>query len=433
MGILDRLRHGYDAFLGRDPTPVKVQGWGYSTRPDRPRFHRGNERSIVTAVYNRIAMDVASIDLKHVNCDINWMYKDDRASSLNNCLTVEANLDQTARAFLQSAVMAMLDDGSVALVPTVTSEVPKRPGSFDIEEMRAAKIVEWHPESVTVDIYNPHTGKHENREFLKKFICIVENPFYAVMNEPNSTLQRLIRKLAILDDIDERAGSGKLDLIIQLPYVVKTQSRREQAENRRKDIENQLKDSKYGIAYTDGTERITQLNRSLDNTLNAQVEYLTNLFFAQLGITQEIMNGTASESVMQNYFSRTIEPIISAITDEMNRKFLTKTARSQHQSVMFFRDPFELVPASVLSDIGERFTRNAILSSNEVRAIIGYRPVDTEEANELSNKNIKQPGTLPNPYGEEMEGEATGGFMENLAADADRYNVSANPAADSGG
>ena len=433
MGLRDRLKHSWDAFLGRDPTSMvgspqsNIIGYGFSTQPDRPRFHRGNERSIVTAVYTRIAMDVASVDLRHVDCDENGMFIAERDSGLDNCLSVEANLDQTGRVFMQSAVMNMFDEGVVALVPTVTSQIPKNPASYDIEQMRVGKIVAWHPESVTIDVYNHHTGKHVIKEFLKRYVAIVKNPFYAVMNEPNSTLQRLIRKLAILDDIDERAGAGKLDLIIQLPYVIKTQSRREQAENRRKDIETQLKDSKYGIAYTDGTERITQLNRSVDNTLNTQVEYLTGLLFSQLGMTQEILNGTASEIVMQNYYARTIEPIVSAFTDEMTRKFLTKTARSKHQSIMFFRDPFELVPVSTLGDIADRFTRNAILSSNEIRALIGYKPVDEEIANELSNKNIRQEGTLPLP----MEGEEG---MDEYANGEEQYqdSASAEPAVDAG-
>lgn len=403
MGILTRIQHGWDAFLGRDPTPVSVNtyGWTYSTRPDRPVFTRGNERSIVTAVYNRIAMDAAAINIRHVTTDEQGKFKDVRDSGLNNALSIEANLDQTGRSFLQDVVMSMLDEGVVAIVPTVTTTFPKNPGAFDIDEMRVAKILEWRPESVVVDIYNPHTGKHVKKEFLKKFVCIVENPFYAIMNEPNSTLKRLIRKLSLLDNVDEQNGAGKLDLIIQLPYVIKTQSRREQAENRRKDIETQLAGSKYGIAYTDGTERVTQLNRSVDNTLPTQVLDLKTQFYSQLSITEKVMNGTATETEMQNYYTRTIEPIISAITDEMTRKFLTKTARSQHQSIMFFRDPFELVPVSSLADIADRFTRNEILSSNEVRALIGYKPVDTKEANALMNKNIKnkEPGTQPNMDG----------------------------------
>ena len=402
MGIMQRLQHGWDAFLGRDPTPIQ-QSYGpyYTYRPDRPVFTRGNERSIVTAVYNRIAMDAAAINIKHVTTDEQGNFKAVKDSGLNTCLTVEANLDQTGRAFIQDVVMSMLDEGVVAIVPTVTTTTPKNPGAFDIEQMRVAKILEWRPQSVIVDIYNHHTGQHVKKEFLKQFICICENPFFAIMNEPNSTLKRLIRKLALLDNVDEQNGAGKLDLIIQLPYVIKTQSRREQAENRRKDIEMQLAGSKYGIAYTDGTERVTQLNRSVDNTLPAQVLDLKAQFYTQLSITEKVMNGTATEVEMQNYYTRTIEPILSAITDEMSRKFLTKTARSQLQAIRFFRDPFELVPVNALADIADRFTRNEILSSNEVRAIIGYKPVDTKEANALMNKNIRQrePGTQPNMDG----------------------------------
>lgn len=399
MGLLTRIQHGWDAFLGRDPTPARMGYYpvSYAHRPDRVTFSRGNERSIVTAVYNRIAMDAAAINVKHVVTDKQGNFKEEKDSGLNNCLKVEANLDQTGRAFLQDVVMSMLDEGAVAIIPTVTTTTPKNPGAFDVEEMRTGKILEWRPESVVVDLYNPHTGQHVQKEFLKRFVCIIENPFYAIMNEPNSTLKRLIRKLALLDNVDEQNGAGKLDLIIQLPYVIKTQSRREQAENRRKDIEMQLAGSKYGIAYTDGTERITQLNRSVDNTLPTQVQDLKAQFYTQLSITEKVMNGTASDAEMQNYYTRTIEPILSAITDEMTRKFLTKTARSQLQAIKFYRDPFELVPVNSLADIADRFTRNEILSSNEVRAIIGYKPVNTEEANTLMNKNIKnrEPGTQP--------------------------------------
>lgn len=399
MGLLTRIQHGWDAFLGRDPTPARMGYYpvSYAHRPDRVTFSRGNERSIVTAVYNRIAMDAAAINVKHVVTDKQGNFKEEKDSGLNNCLKVEANLDQTGRAFLQDVVMSMLDEGAVAIIPTVTTTTPKNPGAFDVEEMRTGKILEWRPESVVVDLYNPHTGQHVQKEFLKRFVCIIENPFYAIMNEPNSTLKRLIRKLALLDNVDEQNGAGKLDLIIQLPYVIKTQSRREQAENRRKDIEMQLAGSKYGIAYTDGTERITQLNRSVDNTLPTQVQDLKAQFYTQLSITEKVMNGTASDAEMQNYYTRTIEPILSAITDEMTRKFLTKTARSQLQAIKFYRDPFELVPVNALADIADRFTRNEILSSNEVRAIIGYKPVNTEEANALMNKNIKNraPGTQP--------------------------------------
>ena len=410
MGLLNRLQHGWDAFLGRDPTPVRPY-YGMSTgyRPDRVVFSRGNERSIVTAVYNRIAMDAAAIQFLHVNTDEQGNFLSERESDLNNCLKVEANVDQTGTAFIQDVVMSMFDEGAVAIVPTVTNTFPKNPGAYDIVEMRVAKIIDWFPDSVTVDIYNPHTGKHEHRNFLKRFTCIIENPFYAVMNEPNSTLKRLIRKLAILDNVDEQNGAGKLDLIIQLPYVIKTPSRREQAENRRKDIEMQLSGSKFGIAYTDGTERITQLNRAVDNTLPNQILDLKAQFYTQLSITEKIMNGTATEDEMQNYYIRTIVPIVKAISEEMTRKFLTKTARSQKQKIMFFRDPFELVPVTGIADIADRFTRNEILSSNEMRAIIGYRPVDTPEANALMNKNIK----------------ATNGNAEAVDPDNTTSNISA--------
>ena len=401
MGLLSRLKHGYDAFLGRDPTNI-LPGPAYSFRPDRVVYSRGNERSIVTAVYNRIAMDVAAIDIKHVDCDESGRFVSERKDSgLNNCLTLEANLDQTGREFIQDVVTSMFDEGAVAMVPTVTTTFPKRPGAFDINELRTGKIISWKPESVIVDIYNPHTGKHEQKEFLKRFIGIVQNPFYEIMNEPNSTLKRLIYKLALLDDVDKQNGAGKIDIIIQLPFQVRTPARRAQAEERRKAIESQLTNSKYGIAYTDATEHITQLGRSVDNTLPAQIQSLKDQFYAQLAITEDIMKGTASESTMQNYYSRTIEPIVSAIVNEMTRKFLTKTARSQHQAIMFFRDPFELVPVSALADIADRFTRNAILSSNEVRAIIGYKAVDAEDANALRNKNIAASndlGSIPKGY-----------------------------------
>lgn len=433
MGILTRLKHGYDAFMGRDPTEEKPKfiqntyyGSGYGYRPNRSLRNIGNERSIVTAVYNKIAVDAASMDLKHVFTDENGSYMDDKQSQLNYCLTCEANIDQTGRALIQDAVYSMLEEGVVAIVPTVTVTYPKNPGAFDIQELRTAKILQWHPQSVTVDIYNPHSGKHEQLTFDKRFVAIIENPFFAVMNEPNSTLKRLTRKLSLLDNIDEQNGAGKLDLIIQLPYVIKTDTRRTQAENRRKDIEQQLAGSKYGIAYTDGTERITQLNRPIANTLPDQVKELRTQFYAQLSITQAVMNGTANEAEMQNYYTRTIEPIVSAITDELTRKFLTKTARSQHQRISFFRDVFELVPVSVLSDIADRFTRNEILTSNEVRAIIGYRPVNTEEANSLSNKNIKEPGTLPNP-------ELEGGEQVDMGEDQAAYEDPNAAGADAGG
>lgn len=391
MGFINRIQHGWDAFMGRDPTPQRAYYEAVTSyRPDRAMFSRGNERSIVTSVYNRISMDAASIEFMHATVDEQGNFVDERDSRLNNCLKIEANIDQTGTAFIQDVVMSMLDEGCVAIVPTVTTTTPKNPGAFDIEQMRAAKIIEWSPLAVKIEIYNHHTGKYEQRWVQKQLIGIVENPFYEIMNEPNSTLKRLIRKLALLDNVDEQNGAGKLDLIIQLPYVIKTPSRREQAESRRKDIEMQLSSSKFGIAYTDGTERITQLNRAVDNTLPTQVLDLKTQFYTQLSITEQVMNGTATPDEMQNYYTRTIVPIVKAITEEMTRKFLTKTARSQGQRVIFFRDPFELVPVTSIADIADRFTRNEILSSNEMRAIIGYRPVDTPEANALLNKNMNQ-------------------------------------------
>ena len=390
-----RLKHAWNAFFNKDPTR-QVRDWsyygGYSYRPDRVRFHRGVERSIVTAVYNRIALDVASVDMRHVRLDDNNRYEDEIHSGLNNCLSVEANIDQTARAFIQDVVMSMLDEGCVAIVPTDTDTDPEHgtPGSFDIDAMRTGKIIEWYPDSVAVEVYNERTGKKEQIRISKRAVAIVENPLYAVINEPNSTMQRLIRKLNLLDVIDEKNSSGKLDLIIQLPYIIKTEARRKQADNRRIEIERQLAGSKYGIAYTDGTERITQLNRPVENNLMAQIEYLTSMLYSQLGITQGILDGTADDKTMLNYFNRTIEPILSAIADEMKRKFLTKTARTQGQSVEFFRDPFRLVPVSEISEIADKFTRNEIMTSNEIRQVIGMKPSSDPKADELRNKNLSQ-------------------------------------------
>lgn len=401
MGFFDRLQHGWNAFINnRDPTiPYYNYGQSYSYRPDRPRFTRGNERSIVTSLYNRIALDVAAIDVKHCRTDENGRFKGEVNSKLNECLKIEANIDQTSRAFFQDVVMSMLDEGKVAIVPVDTTLDPKITQSYDICTMRTGKIKEWFPRHVKVEVYNDQTGKKEDVVLPKTAVAIIENPLYAVINEPNSTLQRLVKKLALLDVTDEQTASGKLDLIIQLPYVIKTEARREQAENRRKDIEMQLSGSKYGIAYTDGTEKITQLNRSLENNLLKQVEYLTELLYGQLGMTQDVLNGTANEQTMLNYYSRTIEPIISAITDEMKRKFLSKTARSQGQTIMFFRDPFKLVPINNIADIADKFTRNEILSSNEIRQIIGVKPSDDPKADELRNSNLNHPdeGENQNP------------------------------------
>ena len=397
MTIGSRFKSAWNAFFNKDPTPTYNDvGAGTYYRPDRMRFTRGNERSIVTSVLNRIAMDAAAIEIKHVRLDENDRYLTAIDSGLNNCLSVEANVDQTGRAFLQDIVMSMLDEGCVAIVPTHTTTNPETgmTGTYDIDEMRTGKIVEWYPAHVKVQIYNEYLGRKQEMIFPKNAVGIVENPLYAVMNEPNSTLQRLMRKLAILDVVDEQTGSGKLDLIIQLPYIIKTEARRQQAENRRKDIERQLAGSKYGIAYTDGTEKVVQLNRSLENNLMSQIEYLTNLLYSQLGITQEILNGTADEKVMLNYYNRTIEPILSAVVDEMKRKFLTKTARSQSQSIEFFRDPFKLVPVADLAEIADKMTRNEIMTSNELRQIIGMKPSDDPSADELRNKNLSQPSDV---------------------------------------
>lgn len=389
----ERLQHAWNAFFSRDPTDVKLkvfESGGSSYRPDRTRMTRGNERSIVTAVINRIAIDVAAVNIQHVRIDQNGRYKDTCNSGLNNCLNLEANIDQTGRAFVTDIVMSMLDEGVVAAVPVEASLNPRNSASYEIIKMRVGKIVEWYPQAVKVRVYNEDTGRREDVTLLKRQVAIIENPLYAVMNEPNSTLQRLIRKLNLLDVIDEQSGAGKLDLIIQLPYVVKTESRRLQAEKRRKDIEDQLAGSKYGIAYTDGTEKIQQLNRSVDNQLMNQIEYLTSMLYGQLGITDEIIKGTADDKTMLNYFNRTIEPILSAITDEFKRKFLTKTARSQGQSIMFFKDPFKLVPVEQIAEIADKFTRNEIASTNEMRSVIGWKPVDDPRADELRNKNLNK-------------------------------------------
>ena len=391
MGLIDRLQHGWNAFRNRDPTLVSDLGYSYSYRPDRMRFTRGNERTIVTSVYNRIAIDVSGIEIRHCRLDENSRFIEEIKSGLNNCLNLEANIDQTGRAFIQDIVMSMLDEGCVAIVPIDTTFNPKRTNSYDILSMRTGKILEWYPENVRVRVYNDKTGRKEEIVVPKSMIGIIENPLYSVINEPNSTMQRLIRKLALLDVTDEQTASGKLDLIIQLPYVIKTEARRQQAEKRRKDIEMQLASSKYGIAYTDGTEHITQLNRAVENNLMKQIEYLTSMLYSQLGISQEVLDGTADEKTMLNYHNRTIEPIISAIVDELKRKFLTKTARSQGQSIEFFKDPFKLVPVNNIAEIADKFTRNEILTSNEIRQIIGMHPSDDPKADQLVNSNISQP------------------------------------------
>ena len=392
MGFMDRIQRGWNAFRNRDPTTeYRDTGLGYAYRPDRVRFTRGNERSIVTSVYNRIALDVAAINIQHVQLDDNNRFTSVVESGLNSCLNLEANIDQTGRAFVQDIVMSMFDEGCVAVVPVDTTQDPEITDSYDILSMRTGKILEWKPRHVKVRVYNDRTGMKEDILLPKKQVAIIENPLYAVINEPNSTMQRLIRKLCLLDAVDEQSSSGKLDLIIQLPYVVKTEARRQQANDRRKQIEEQLTGSKYGIAYTDGTERITQLNRPVENNLMKQIEYLTSMLYSQLGITQAILDGTADDKTMLNYYSRTIEPIISAIVDEMKRKFITKTARSQKKSIMFFRDPFKLVPVNDIAEIADKFTRNEILSSNEVRQIVGIKPSKDPKADELRNKNLSEP------------------------------------------
>ena len=412
-----RLKHAWNAFTGnRDPTHRRYDiGPGYSIRPDRPRFTRGNERSIITSVFNRIALDVADIKIQHCDLDENDRFISVRNSKFNNCLNLEANIDQTGRAFIQDVVMSMFDEGSVAIVPVDTSFDPRVSGSFDILSMRTGKIVEWFPQHVKVNVYNEMTGRKEDVVLPKRSVCIIENPLYAIVNEPNSTLQRLIRKLNLLDTIDEQSGSGKLDLIIQLPYIIKTNARREQAEQRRKDIETQLSGSKYGIAYTDGTERITQLNRPVENNLMKQIEYLTSMLYGQLGITQTIMDGTADEKTMLNYYNRTIEPIVAAIVDGMKRTFLSKTARTQRQSIMYFRDPFKLVPINTLAETADKLTRNEIMTKNEFRQVLGMKPSSDPKADQLVNSNISQP-TEPQAHDEPADNPSS---SEGNVADAD--------------
>ena len=415
MGFLNRLQHGWNAFMNRDPTTYYTNAGGnyYTYRPDRIRLTRGNERSIVTSVYNRIGLDVASIDIKHCRLDKNGRFIEVIDSSLNSCLNLEANIDQTGRAFKQDIVMSMLDEGCVAIVPIDTTINPSVSGSYDINSMRTGKILEWYPAHIKVKVYNDQTGNYEELILPKSTVGIVENPLYAVMNEPNSTLQRLIRKLNLLDAIDEQSGSGKLDLIIQLPYTIRSDARRQQAEKRRKEIESQLSDSKYGIAYADGTERITQLNRSVENNLMSQIEYLTSMLYSQLGITQSILDGTADEQTQLNYLTRSIEPIVSAIVDEMKRKFLTKTARSQNQSISYFRDPFKLVPVNNIAEIADKFTRNEILTSTEVRQVIGMQPSNDPKADHLVNSNISQPTDSSESDNEQIKENKEGEEIQN--------------------
>lgn len=390
--FVSKLRKAWNIFMNKDPTTYNNYiGSSSSVRPDRLRLSRGMERSIITSIINRIAVDVSSVDIYHVRLDDNERYLEKIDSGLNNVLTLEANTDQTNRAFIQDAVMSMMDEGCIGLVPVDTDDNPVNSDSYGILTMRVAKITEWYPQHVKLKVYNERTGEKEEVRVSKNRVAIIENPLYAVMNEPNSTMQRLIRKLALLDSVDDATASGKLDLIIQLPYVIKTEARRKQAEQRRNDIEKQLSGSKYGIAYTDGTEKVVQLNRSVENTLQSQIEYLTSMLFSQLGITQAILDGTADEQVMLNYQNRTIEPILAAICTEMKRKFLTKTARSQHQSIQYFKDPFKLVPVSQIAEIADKFTRNEIMTSNEIRQIVGMKPSDDPRADELRNKNLSEP------------------------------------------
>lgn len=417
MSFGSRLKHAWNAFTGNVQMNYRDLGMSYSYRADRPRMSRGNERSIITSVYNRIALDVAALNVQHVRLDENGRFLSVIDDGLNNCLTLEANVDQTARSFIQDVVISMFDEGSVAIVPVDTTTDPNVSGSYDIQSLRVGQILDWYPQYIRARVYNEQTGRKEDIVVPKSAVAIIENPLYAVINEPNSTMQRLIRKLNLLDVIDEQSGSGKLDLIIQLPYVIKTEAKRQQAENRRKDIESQLSGSKYGIAYTDGTEHITQLNRSVNNNLMSQIEYLTSMLYSQLGITQSILDGTADEKTMLNYNNRTIEPIISAIVDEMKRKFLTKTARSQRQSISFFRDPFKLVPVNEIAEIADKFTRNEIMTSNEIRQVVGMKPSDDPRADELRNKNLSEPS------GSDLQSEETSittdNSVEESASDLD--------------
>lgn len=415
MGLLDRFRHGWNAFINnRSPTThYRESGYGYSYRPDRVRFSRGNERSIVTALFNRVAIDVAAHRFRHVRLDEDDRFIEEIHSDLNECLSTEANIDQTGRAFMQDVVMSMFDEGSVAIVPTDTSKNPALTDSYDIYAMRTGKVLEWYPKSVKVQVYNERTGEKEDIVVPKRTVAIIENPLFAIMNEPNSTLQRLIRKLNLLDYIDDQSGSGKLDIVIQLPYQVKSELRKQQAEERRKSIEEQLTGSKYGIAYMDATEKITQLNRPVENNLMKQIEYLTAMLYSQLGITQTILDGTADEQTMLNYQTRTLEPIISAIVDEMKRKFLSKTARTQGQSISFFRDPFKLVPINNIAEIADKFTRNEIMTSNEIRQKIGMKPSSDPKADRLVNSNIAQPDDKKTVEGEQPKSPEEGGEIQN--------------------
>jgi hypothetical protein len=392
MGVIAQLKHGWNAFLNRtdDQQSSWVSGSTYASRPDRPRLNLAHERSLLSSIYTRLAIDVAAVDIRHARLDKDGRYSEDMTSGLQDCLTVEANIDQAPRHFRQDLAFTLFDQGAIAIVPVDTTLDPAQSGSFDIKSLRVGHIVQWWPQHVTVSLYNDKIGRREEVKLEKRFVAIVENPLYAVMNEPNSTLQRLTRKLNLLDAIDEASGSGKLDLIIQLPYVVKSEARKEQAEQRMRDIEIQLSQNKMGVAYTDGTEKITQLNRPVENKLMGQIEYLTAMLYEQLGLTKAVMEGTADESAMLNYHNRTIEPILTAIVEAMRRAFLTKTARSQRQSILYFRDPFKLVPINVLAEVADKFTRNEILTSNEIRQIVGFRPMKDKKADELRNSNMPE-------------------------------------------
>ena len=394
MGFINRLKHGWNAFMNKDPTPYQT-GLGAASydNPSRPRLTMGNERSIITTIYNRISTDVASVDIEHVILDDNKRFTDNVEDGLNYCLTTEANIDQASRAFKQDIVLKLLDEGCVAIVPVDTTMDPVHGNIYDIQSMRTAKIINWYPRYIRVRIYNDHTGEFEELDLPKKMVAIVENPFYAIMNEQNSTAHRLKRKLSILDFIDDRSGSDKLDLIIQLPYTIKSEAKKAQAKERRKELTEQLATSEYGIAYIDSTEHVTQLNRSVENNLLKQVEYFTNLLFSQLGMTVEILNGTADEDTMNNYYNRIVEPILAAVVDEMNRKFLTKTARTKGHAIKYFRDPFKLVSTTNLAELADKFTRNCIMTSNEFRQVIGLRPVDDPKADTLTNNNISASNT----------------------------------------
>ena len=414
MGLGNRLQHAWNAFMNsRDPTYDNYSGSSYTYRPDRPKLSRGNERSIVAAIENRIAIDVASLNVWHCKLDKNGMLEEILKSGLNNCLSTEANIDQTSRAFLFDTALSMLDEGVVAIIPQETTLNPKITGSYDINSMRTGKVIQWKPNHVQIRMYNEFTGEKEDIWLPKKVVAIVENPFYAVMNEPNSTLQRLIRKLNLLDVIDEQNGSAKLDLIIQLPYQVKSDLRKQHAEDRRKSIKDQLTNDQYGIAYVDSTEKITQLNRPVENNLMGQIEYLTRMLYSQLGITEGILDGTADEQTQLNYINRTVEPIISAIVDEMKRKFLTKTARSQGQTIVFYRDPFKLVPLNNVADIVDKFTRNEVMTSNEVRQKMGLMPSKDPKADELINSNIRQPDYNNRQNQNVTEDQEEGGNIQN--------------------